>query len=70
MGNDEKDKMMALLRYWVEHNREHSSEFQEWADKARAMGEADIAGKMMRAAQEMEKAGGLLAEALARLEEG
>ena len=44
MGMDEKAKLKKLLNYWVEHNREHSEEFREWADRAKAMGDTEVAG--------------------------
>ena len=68
MSGDEKDKLKALLNYWVEHNREHSQEFEEWADKAKALGEAKVAEEMRQAAQAMERAGELLTQSLRRLE--
>ena len=69
MVSDERAKLRTLLNYWVEHNREHSQEFKEWADKAKALGEVEVAGEMLRAAQEMDRASGLLSQSLKRLEE-
>ena len=69
MGMDERAKLKTLLNYWIEHNREHSQEFREWADKAKALGEAEVAGEMLQAGLEMDKASGLLAQSLKRLEE-
>ena len=69
MGMDEKAKLKTLLNYWIEHNREHSQEFREWADKAKALGETEVAGEMLQAVREMDKASGLLSQSLKRLEE-
>ena len=69
MVSDERAKLRTLLNYWVEHNREHSEEFKEWADKAKAMGEVEVAGEMLQAVQEMDKASSLLSQSLKRLEE-
>jgi nickel/cobalt exporter len=69
MVSDERAKLRALLNYWIEHNREHSDEFKEWADKARVLGEVEIAEEILQAAQEMDKASGLLSQSLKRLEE-
>jgi hypothetical protein len=69
MGIDETAKLRKLLHYWIEHNREHSQEFKEWADKARALDEAEVADEILQAAQAMDKASGLLAQSLKRLEE-
>jgi nickel/cobalt exporter len=69
MSSEERAKLGALLNYWVEHNEEHSQEFREWADKAKAFGEIEIADEMLQAAQEMDKASKLLSQSLKRLEE-
>ena len=69
MVTDERAKLRALLNYWVQHNREHSQEFKEWADKARALGEVKVAEEILQAAQDMDKASGLLSQSLKRLEE-
>ena len=69
MGSEERAKLRTLLNYWVEHNREHSQEFREWADKAKAFGELEVADEMLQAVQEMDKASGLLSQSLKRLEE-
>jgi nickel/cobalt exporter len=69
MSSEERAKLRALLNYWVEHNEEHSQEFREWADKAKAFGEIEIADEMLQAAQEMDKASKLLSQSLKRLEE-
>ncbi|MFC2066113.1 hypothetical protein ACFLUO_03490 [Chloroflexota bacterium] len=69
MGRDERNKLRSLLNYWIEHNKEHSQEFKEWADKAKAFGEEVIGEEMIHAAKEMDKASRLLFRALKRLEE-
>ena len=69
MSSDEKTKLKALLNYWVEHNREHSQEFREWVDKARALGEKEVAEELLLAAQDMDRASELLSQSLKRLEE-
>jgi len=69
MGDEERAKLRTLLNYWIEHNKEHSQEFKEWADKAKALGEAEAGAEMLQAAQEMDKASQILSKALGRLEE-
>lgn len=69
MGNGERGKFRTLLNYWLEHNKEHSQEFREWADKAKAFGEVEAGEGMLQAAQEMDKASEFLSQALRRLEE-
>ena len=68
MSSDEKTRLRTLLNYWVEHNKEHSQEFREWANKAREFGEAEAGEEMRQAAQEMDKANEILSRALGRLE--
>jgi hypothetical protein len=70
MSNDDRAKLKKLLNYWVEHNQEHGEEFKEWAEKARQMGEAEVAGEILQAVGNMEKVSEILTKTLKRLEEG
>ena len=67
MSMDEKDKLKTLLSYWVEHNEEHSGEFKEWAEKAREMGEAEVADEIMQAVGHMDRVSEILSKTLKRL---
>jgi hypothetical protein len=69
MSTDEKSKLKTLLDYWVEHNQEHSQEFKEWVDKARALGEKEVADELLLASQEMDKVSEILSKTLKRLQE-
>jgi nickel/cobalt exporter len=69
MSSDEKAKLKTLLDYWVEHNQEHSQEFKEWVDKARALGEKEVADELLLASQEMDKVSEILSKTLKRLQE-
>jgi hypothetical protein len=64
MGIDERVKLKALLNYWIEHNREHSQEFTEWAGKAKEMGEDEVCEAMLKAVQKMDSSSQLLVKAL------
>ena len=66
MSMEEKDKLKTLLSYWVEHNEEHSGEFREWAEKAREMGEAEVADEIMQAVENMDKVTEILTRTLKR----
>jgi nickel/cobalt exporter len=68
MANEERAKLRTLLNYWMEHNKEHSQEFREWADKVKGFGEAEVAEEMLQAVQEMDKASERLLQALKLLE--
>jgi len=70
MANNERAKLRTLLGYWIEHGREHSQEFTEWANRARGIGEPETASELLRAAQEMEKAARSLSRALRSLDKG
>ncbi len=70
MSNDEREKLRTLLHYWTKHNREHSHEFREWADKIAKLGEIEAAKKLEQAAQEMDKASKSLSDALSSLGKG
>ena len=69
MDIGERNKLKTLLNYWIEHNKEHSQEFREWADKSKASGEAVVGEEIIHASKEMDKASRLLFRALKRLEE-
>jgi len=68
MGNDERAKLKTMLNYWIDHNKEHSQEFREWAEKAKAFGGVEACEKMLQAAQEMDKASESLSQAFSGLE--
>jgi hypothetical protein len=68
MDNDERAKLRTLLNYWIEHNKEHSQEFREWAGKAKGWGEDEAGKEMLQATREMDKASESLSQALRRLE--
>ena len=67
MEQVEKDKLRTLLDYWVKHNREHSEEFREWAEKAKQSGEPDIGSDIMEAVESMGLVDASLLRALGRL---
>ena len=68
MPNAEREKIKILLNHWIEHNKEDSREFREWAEKAKGFGEAEPCCDILEAAQEMDKANDALLRALKRLE--
>jgi aspartokinase len=70
MGNNEIAKLRTILHYWIEHNKEHSQEFSQWADRIAALGEIETAKWLRQAAQEMDKASKSLSKALRSLGKG
>jgi hypothetical protein len=69
MAKNDRQKLKIMLNYWIEHNREHGQEFSEWAEKAIAMGEPDVAQAIQQSVTEMDKATRLLSRALKKLGE-
>ena len=68
MNEDEKAKLKTILNYWVKHNEEHSQEFKEWAEKARASEESEVGDQISQAAEVMEKVNDLLLQAMNKLQ--
>ena len=68
MSSDDRTKLKILLGHWIEHNKEHCQEFQEWADKMKSLGEPEVGEEMSLSAQEMNKSGDFLSRALTLLE--
>ena len=62
--DNEREKLRILLNHWVEHNREHGEEFRNWADKAKAFGEAMVHDDMLEAVRQMDKVNEFLLRAL------
>lgn len=64
MTEDKRKKLKILLNYWMEHNREHSQEFEEWANKAKSFGEAQVSKEIIQAAREMDRVNKHLSRAM------
>jgi rubrerythrin len=46
------EKLKKLLEHWMEHNVEHAKTYTEWAEKAEAMGENELAKTLKEIADE------------------
>jgi nickel/cobalt exporter len=68
MSDEETTRLKTLLNYWIGHNREHSQEFKEWAEKVKALGSIEASKEMLQAVREMDKASECLLRALRNLE--
>ena len=64
---EDREKLIILLKHWIEHNKEHSEEFREWAEKAGGFGEGSVRDNILKAAEQLEDASGFLAMALEKL---
>lgn len=67
MVKDERENLKTLLKYWIAHNKDHSVEFKEWAEKADAMGEKEVADDLQKAVEQMDKATTLFSKSLKKL---
>jgi rubrerythrin len=63
----DRDKLRALLPHWIEHNAEHAAEFRNWAEKARAAGQEEVAEEIDTAAKELGWVNEALSAALHKL---
>ncbi|MBE9513518.1 MAG: hypothetical protein KAX25_05285 [Dehalococcoidia bacterium] len=55
-----EEKLLTLIDYWIDHNREHEGEFRDWANRADSLS--------ARAAQQLREAAASMAEASKSLE--
>lgn len=61
--NKDEKTLNILLVHWVNHNQSHEESFQEWVEKAKAMGKAETADCIQKAIEYMNKANEMLVEA-------
>ena len=67
MAEIDKEKLIKLLDYWIEHNREHRDEFAAWAEKAKDFAKADVNRYIMEAAQHLDRVNESLRKVLEEL---
>ena len=61
--NKDEKTLNILLVHWVNHNQSHEESFQEWVEKAKAMGKTETATCIEKAIEYMKKANEMLMEA-------
>ena len=61
--NKDEKTLNILLVHWVNHNQSHEEGFQEWVEKAKAMGKTETAECIEKAIEYMNKANEMLVEA-------
>jgi hypothetical protein len=64
---DDLTKLRVLLPHWVEHNEEHAVSFQQWAARARDIGQDECARLIGEAVERMLACNQALAAALEAL---
>ncbi len=62
-----QEKLRILLPHWLEHNRSHQNEFQQWMDTARDEELATTVASIKKAMESMRETDKALEEALAAL---
>ncbi|AGK97010.1 hypothetical protein [Clostridium pasteurianum] len=62
LNKDEKT-LKILLDHWVEHNKSHEDNFNEWVEKCKLMNKEETAKYIVEAIEFMEKANEKLIEA-------
>jgi rubrerythrin len=60
----ELEKLKHLLEHWIEHNDAHVRTYDEWADKADALGRSDLAQVLREIANETGRLDELLKKAI------
>jgi rubrerythrin len=61
------EKLKHLLEHWIDHNDAHVKTYSEWAAKAESLGEKELAGILVRIAEESKKLEELFNKALHRI---
>lgn len=59
----EMEKLKILIKHWIDHNHEHAETYNEWAERAKAAGNTDLAGMLREIAEETKKIDGLFEKA-------
>lgn len=53
---DDRKKLKHLLEHWMLHNEEHVRSYREWAEKADAAGEREVAEILRKVSDETARA--------------
>ena len=46
------EKLKKMVEHWVSHNRDHARSFNEWAQRAREMGQQEVATLLDQVAEQ------------------
>ena len=50
-GMDDAQKLKVRIEHWIGHNRDHKEALEEWRDKAKEMGLAEVSEALGRSAE-------------------
>jgi len=60
-------KLVKIMDHWIHHNEEHARSYEEWARRAEALGEREVASLLDEMAHDTRRHGESLQVALKRL---
>jgi nickel/cobalt exporter len=66
-GTEDLRKLLLMLEHWIEHDDSHVASYREWAEKASAAGEEEIAREIHLAVDDSASVQGHLKRAKAIL---
>jgi len=55
MENETIKKLNVLLTHWMEHNREHATEYEEWSLQAKTEGFTEASNALKEASEVIQK---------------
>ena len=67
MGTTPIEELVALMKYMVGHNAEHTHELEHLAEDIKDAGNEEVYNKIMEAVENYHKGNDILADALAKL---
>jgi len=50
-GDNARERLLVLLDYWIEHNREHGHEYKGWIQRIKDMGYAGISEEILESVE-------------------
>jgi hypothetical protein len=63
---DDLEKLHVVLPHWIEHHAEHAEELRTWAERIQRAGRADVAERLLAAADSLRQAGEHLSDLLSQ----
>ena len=61
---DDIEKLRHQLEHWLEHNDGHINSYADWAERAQAMGQTELAGILREIAADSGKLNALFSRAI------
>lgn len=48
----DKEKLIKMIDHWIQHNLEHANSYRDWAERAKDLGQAEVAKILEKIATE------------------